>query len=210
MSLHFDDNNNAENVIAFATNAVTNKIVTNLCVSEDEGDGQQQSVKLEKDYKFALAPRKLSEKERSVLFVAGESGSGKSYFTREYVKRYNQMFPNNPIYLILYLDEDKTLDAYKKIIRLNCMTDEFLYDCQEFDLKAEFGNSFVIFDDIDSIAEKKAKEIIFALLNKLLRIGRHFNTSVAYVGHELYSNHELKVILNESHTITFFSKILEF
>ena len=44
----------------------------------------------------------------------------------------------------------------------------------------------------------------------MLRIGRHFNTSVAYVGHELYASHELKSILNESHSITWFGKFLNF
>ena len=42
----------------------------------------------------------------------------------------------------------------------------------------------------------------------MLRIGRHFNTSVAYLGHELYASHELKSILNESHSITWFPRFL--
>jgi hypothetical protein len=38
----------------------------------------------------------------------------------------------------------------------------------------------------------------------MLRIGRRWSISVAYVGHELYASPELKSILNESMTITFF------
>jgi hypothetical protein len=45
-------------------------------------------------------------------------------------------------------------------------------------------------------------------LNKMLRIGRHFNISIAYVGHELYNDPQLKAILNESMSITFFMKFL--
>jgi len=80
----------------------------------------------------------------------------------------------------------------------------------KLDLETEFGNSFVIFDDIDAITSKRMKEKIYGLLNKMLRIGRHFNISVAYVGHELYSSHELKSILNESMTITFFPRFLNY
>lgn len=80
----------------------------------------------------------------------------------------------------------------------------------ELDLETEFSNALVILDDIDSIVNKKTKEKIYGLLNKMLRIGRHFGISVAYVGHELYSSHELKQILNESMTITFFPKFLNY
>jgi hypothetical protein len=55
------------------------------------------------------------------------------------------------------LDEDETLDAYKEIIRLNAFQEEFLDTCMDMDLKAEFSNSLVIFDDIDSVVNKKPK-----------------------------------------------------
>lgn len=120
------------------------------------------------------------------------------------------MFPKNPIYLISYLDKDATLDAYKEIIRIDAFNHGFLDECMELDLEVEFSDSFVIFDDIDSVTSKKMKEKIYGLLNKMLRIGRHYNISVAYLGHELYHSNELKSILNESMTITFFPKFLNF
>ena len=120
------------------------------------------------------------------------------------------MFPKNQFYLISYLDKDTTLNSYKEIIRLDAMQPDFLDQCMEMDLEAEFNNSMVIFDDCDSITSKKMKEKIFGLLNKMLRIGRHYNITVAYVGHELYHSHELKCILNESMTITFFPRFLNY
>ena len=177
-------------------------------ISFDESDNGDTDVELSEGYKFQLAP--IKEKERMTLFVAGESGAGKSFFVREYAKLYHSMFPKNPIYLISYLESDETLDAYKKIVRINVFQEEFLEDCLDLDLESEFSNSFVIFDDIDSIVNKKTKEKIYGLLNKMLRIGRHFQISVAYSGHELYSSHELKSILNESMSITFFPKFLNF
>lgn len=68
----------------------------------------------------------------------------------------------------------------------------------------------MIFDDIDSVVNKKTKEKIFGLLNKMLRLGRHHNITVLYLGHEIYASPELKHILNESMTVTFFQKRLNY
>jgi hypothetical protein len=111
--------------------------------------------------------------------------------------------------LISYLDQDETLDAFKKIIRLDISNPEFLDSVMDFDLE-EFSKSFIIFDDIDSIHNKKVKNILYGFLNKLLRLGRHYSISVAYLGHELYSSHDLKLILNESMYITWFPKYLNY
>lgn len=175
----------------------------------DSTDGVD-NIELEDGYRFQLAPRPVKEKERATMFIGAESGAGKSYYVREYAKRYKQMFPKNPIYLISYLEKDDTLDEYKEIIRINAFNHEFLDECMEMNLEEEFGNSFVIFDDIDSLTSKPMKDKIYGFLNKMLRIGRHYNISVAYVGHELYASHELKCILNESMTITFFPRFLNF
>lgn len=184
--------------------------VGNISYETVKNEKSIEEVELIDGFTFHLCPRPKTEKERMTLFVSGESGAGKSHFVREYAKLYHSMFPNNPIYLISYLDHDETLDEYKTIIRLNAFQEEFLNECMDLDLESEFKDSFVIFDDIDSIINKKTKEKIYGLLNRMLRLGRHYGISVAYVGHELYSNHELKQILNESMTITFFPRFLNF
>jgi hypothetical protein len=179
-------------------------------ISYDDDKNGLDDIELEDNFRFQLTPRPLKEKERTTLFVAGEAGAGKSYFVRNYAELYAKMFPKNNIYLISYLDEDETLDAFKKIIRLNAFNAEFLDECMDLDIKTEFSDSLVIFDDIDCVVNKKTKEKIYGLLNKMLRIGRHFQISVAYIGHELYHSNDLKAILNESQTITIFPKFLNF
>jgi len=206
MSLLIDSN---ENQIAYIENKKGKREGT---LSYTESGKGTESIELEDGYKFQLAPRPVKEKERQTLFVAGESGAGKSYFIREYEKRYHKMFPNNPIYLISYLEKDETLDNCKEITRIKeALEPEFLNECLKWKLEDEFSDSFVIFDDIDSISaktDKKTKDIIYALLSKMLRIGRHFGLSVAYVGHQLYK--DLGEILDESMTITFFPRFLNF
>jgi len=41
--------------------------------------------------------------ERQCLYVSGQSGSGKSHFTSEYVKNYKKTFSKNNIYVIKVL-----------------------------------------------------------------------------------------------------------
>ena len=202
-----DKKNSTMNIISYIIDK-DNKITGTVSYDEDVADNKAgDSIELDDKFKFQLAPRPLNEKKRSVLFVAGESGAGKSHYIREYAKHYNKMFKNNPIYLISYLKYDDTLDTYDKIQRINAFTPEFLDECMQIDLE-EFRDSFIIFDDIDSTSNKHVKEKIYGFLFKLLRLGRHQNISVAYLGHELYASYELKNILNESHSITFFPKFL--
>ena len=203
--------NQKDNVIAYIVDTRKKKNSQVATLSYDEnGEIGCDEIELESGFKFELAPRPLSEKERTTHFIAGESGSGKSYFAREFAKRYKSMFPKNDIYLISYLEKDETIDEYKEIIRINAITKEFLDECMDLDLEVEFKHSMVIFDDIDSIVNKKTKEKIYGLLNKMLRLGRHHNITVLYLGHELYNSPELKHILNESMTITFFPKHLNY
>lgn len=206
MSLLLNEN---KNVFAQIVNAKTNKVEGTI--SYEDNNLGIRSVELNEGFKYQLVPRPLKEKERMTLFIAGQSGAGKSWYTMEYAKKYHNMFPNNHIYLISNLAHDETLDSYKVIQRLTgAMKPEFLNECLDLDLKSEFGNSFVIFDDVDNIVNKKVKDKIYGLLNKMLMIGRHYNISVAYVGHTIYGNHELKCILNESMTITFFPRYLNY
>lgn len=121
--------NSEEDNFAFVTNSKGKRVGEISCVDK-EGD---DTVELEDGYKFVLAPRPVKELE---------SGAGKSWFIREYAKRYKAMFPKNPIYLLSYLDKDETLDADKEIIRINAFREDFLIECMD---------SFVIFDDIDAV-----------------------------------------------------------
>lgn len=140
-------NKKSENVISYIINK-DNEINGLVSYEDIQKNNEADSIDLEDNHHFQLAPRPLKEKERSVLFVAGESGAGKSYYIREYAKFYNKMFPKNQIYLISYLKYDDTLDTYDKIKRINAFTTEFLDDCMQIDLE-EFKDTFIIFDDID-------------------------------------------------------------
>ena len=47
--------------------------------------------------------------DRECLYVAGPSGSGKSVYTRSYVKNYLERFPGRPVYVFSRVSNDKSL-----------------------------------------------------------------------------------------------------
>jgi len=138
--------------------------------------------------------------ERSVNYIVGASGSGKSYYIKQWIKEYKKKYKKNGIYLFSALSEDETLDEVKP--QRVCLDDAFVKD--KIDLEM-FSNSLVIFDDTDSIANKPLKIKVYDYLKQFLNLGRHFNISLYVVNHTPTGTRaESKSILNECHTITFF------
>lgn len=152
----------------------------------------------DEDEEVQLLPNKKTE--RSILYITGSSGSGKSYYTKEYIKKYHTTFPKNPIYLFSSLSEDPTLDSikYMKRIKLN---DKFLNT--QFTIE-DFNNMLVIFDDTDVISNKFMKLKLKDIMNMILETGRHTRTSFIYTSHIANKGNETKTILNEAHSITIF------
>jgi len=97
------------------------------------------------------------------------------------------------------LPEDSSIDPLKpKRIRI----DESLYE-DPIPIE-EFANSCVIFDDVDCISDKKIKEAIYAIMNKILEISRHFSTSCIVTNHLPTDGRATRRILNEAQSVVYF------
>jgi chromosomal replication initiation ATPase DnaA len=138
--------------------------------------------------------------ERSILYITGASGSGKSYYTRNYCNEYKKIFPKNEIYLLSSVQEDSSIDKVKDLKRIN-LDNNFL----GADLNInDFKNCMLIFDDTDVITNKMMKMKVNNILNLVLETGRHTNTSVIYTSHLPTNGLETRRILNECHSVTIF------
>ena len=78
------------------------------------------------DYNETIQQLPDKETERSILYITGPSGSGKSYYTRNYILEYKKMFSKNNVYIFSSLDSDETLDKIPKIKRVK-FTDKLYY-----------------------------------------------------------------------------------
>jgi hypothetical protein len=81
------------------------------------------------------------------------------------------------------------------------LTFEFNHDPIEV---AELKESVVIFDDIDVISDRRIKEAVYDILNKVLEIGRHFKITCVVTNHLPTNGRDTRRILNEAHTIVYF------
>lgn len=143
-------------------------------------------------------PMPTSESKRNILYICGASGSGKSYYATEYLKQYNKEFPDNKIYFFSGVDNDfgKGLKNFKKIrICQELLNLELSMD--------DFRDCMVVYDDIDVIRDKAMRAKLWSISDRILQVGRHHNTSMIFTNHLPYDGKSTKMILNESHTITY-------
>lgn len=155
-------------------------------------------LKLNGDEQFQCIPN--PETERQILYITGRSGSGKSYYTLHYCQEYKRMFPKRDVFLFSALNEDSTLDKLKGLKRIK-LSEEF---CNDDITSEDFKNAMVIFDDTDVISDKKIRNKVNMIMNNILQVGRHHNTSCIITTHTACNGKDTKVILNEAHSITIF------
>jgi hypothetical protein len=148
---------------------------------------------------FQVVPNKKTE--RTIRYVTGASGSGKSYWTKMYADEYHRLYPKREIYILSSIKEDKTLDKIKDLKRIKLDSQEFLTE----PITAEdFKDCLVIFDDTDCLTDKRQKLKVDAILNSVLETGRHFNTEVVYTSHLACNGKDTRRILNECKSVTIF------
>jgi predicted AAA+ superfamily ATPase len=137
--------------------------------------------------------------ERSILYITGASGSGKSTYTANYIKCYKRMFPKNQVYCFSALKEDESLDVVKP--KRIAIDDRLVSEPIPIE---EFKDSCVIFDDIDVISDKKQREAVYAILNSALETGRHHRVTVIITNHLATAGKDTRRVLNEAHSVTYF------
>jgi hypothetical protein len=172
-----------------------------LFISDDLEDTRGfQNVDLSKvDIGGKFQPIEDPKADRTVSYITGPSGSGKSFYIGKYISELKKMKKrkDTPIYLISPFEEDKSLDKMEPL-RLN-VSDicENPIRWNDFD-----KGSIIIFDDMDVFA-KNIRDELYELLEHLLKGGRHNNNDIIVTQHDPTGRH-LQTLLNESHTVTIF------
>ena len=150
-----------------------------------------KSVELDDAGLFELLPPPDPSK-RAVYYIAGQSGSGKSWIAKGLAEMYHKLFPDRGVYLISKLDEDATLDALKFLKRVNIQS--FIEDYPELE---EFKDCMCIFDDYDTLTGD-AEKVVMKLVDDLAIMGRHTNTTMLCLSHYLSNYKKTRLILNEA------------
>jgi hypothetical protein len=165
------------------TKALFEKVVQDL--------KESTMIELDDDGMFELLPNP-DPKRREVWYVAGQSGSGKSFIAKGLAFFYHKLFPDRGVYLVSKLEKDETLDSLKFIKRINVQS--FIDDYPSLD---EFKDCMVIFDDYDTFTGN-AEKVITKIIDDLAITGRHTNTSMLCLSHYLTNYKKTRLLLNEA------------
>jgi len=157
-------------------------------VSDSSND---KRIDLDDDGLFELLPSP-DPKKREVWYIAGASGSGKSYIAKGIASFYHKLFPDRGVYLVSKLAEDSTLDTLKFLKRINVQS--FIDEYPELD---EFKDCLCIFDDYDTLTGN-AEKVITKIIDDLAIMGRHTNTTILCLSHYLTQYKKTRLLLNEA------------
>ena len=131
--------------------------------------------------------------------MTGPSGSGKSTYTRKYLEWWKKKNEDKDSNMFSSLPEDESLDEIKpKKIRLDSSLHENPIDIEEF------TDSLTIFDDINVSSDKKTREEVCKILNKVFVIGRHHRITGLCTNHLPTSGKDTRRNLNEAHQVVYF------
>jgi len=158
--------------------------------SSDDEDSKAKVIKLS-DGLFELLPSP-DPKKREVWYIAGQSGSGKSYIAKTLAHYYKKLFPEREVYLISKLEKDDTLDALPFLKRISIKS--LVEDYPALD---EFKETMIIFDDYDTLTGDAGK-VVMKLIDDLAIQGRHTCTTMLCLSHYLTNYSKTRLILNEA------------
>jgi len=170
--------------------------------SDSESEDEEEEFFNEVNIDYGLMQQyPNTDLDRECIYIAGPSGSGKSTYAANYLKQYKKAYPDNPIILFSRKPEDPVLDKLKP---MRIMIDEDLLD-DPITLD-ELRDSAVVFDDIDTIADKQLLAYIQHLRDDILEVARSYHTTCICTSHQITNYKATRVLLNEATSIVFFPK----
>lgn len=163
----------------------------NISIFKDTKD-----ISLNKEYNFQQLP---NQDKRSILYITGGEGCGKTTYVYRYLVNYKKINPQKKIFLFSLKDADISIDKINPIRIL--FNDDLIKN--PFKLK-ELENNVCVFDDIDNINNKNLKKAIYDLIDNIVCVGRDSNIECIITSH-IFSNYkETRQILNNATTFTIF------
>jgi hypothetical protein len=135
--------------------------------------------------------------KRDVFYIAGKSGSGKSYISKQIIENYHKIFPERHLYLVSKLEEDLTIDKVSAPLK-RIPIEQFI---ETFNINA-FNNCLIMFDDYDTIEGKEGKALQ-EIIKDIAIMGRKHNEeqgniTMLLATHYLTNYSKTRLILNEA------------
>lgn len=201
MTLNFD--NGKMIALIKNKNKKNNKI---LMIDDNNNKKNVKRIHLADEYIYDPL---LDNETRSITYICGASGSGKSTFAKSLIEKFNILFPENNVYLISRLETDPAFDELeRKNIIIRIPVDEDLAH-QSVDIIRDIPeNSMVVFDDIDTINDKKLINVLNNMKLQILEIGRHKKIYCIVTSHLINTNdrNSTRTMMNEMSNLVIFPR----
>jgi hypothetical protein len=152
---------------------------------------RNDKIELDDEGMMELLPNPDPDK-REVWYIAGASGSGKSFVAKGLAQHYKKAFPDREVYLVSKLTEDATLDTLKFLKRINIQS--FVDDYPDLE---EFRDCLILFDDYNTLTGD-AEKVVLKIIDDLATMGRHTRTTMLCMTHYLTQYSKTRLLLNEA------------
>lgn len=148
-----------------------------------------------KDGKFEVLPN-----EARCFYIAGAQGSGKSFWCGRYIRKFLKLHPDAEFHVFSKVDNDKAFDDLKphRVTIDNSLITEPI---EVNDIK---DGSIILFDDVDTISDKKLQNAITSIQNQIYSIGRHKSLTILSAQHLINNGSSTRIVLNEMNCFVFF------
>lgn len=149
----------------------------------------------------------MNPKQRSVTYIAGPAGSGKTTYALDLIKRYKKMFPKKLFCLFSRTDYESD-PAFGDLKPCQISIDESLLE-NPIDITEELeGGSIILFDDCNTIQNDALKKMVEKLMADAMEIGRKLDINMVVTNHLVIPNEKksARTIMNELNTMTIFPK----
>ena len=154
-------------------------------------------------------PEGKESEYRTSWYIPGPAGAGKSVFAAGVIRKYQKIWPRNPVFGICKtrLADDK---AYKDLkihqVPVRILAKQEV--SKEEGLKRQFGDKgcLVLFDDWDSFNKSTDREVVLSLISDILNLGRKMRISILVTSHQLSNYKETRAIISECEFVTLFPR----
>ena len=170
---------------------------------DSESSDEEKIIELPKTCKFE--PR-LNPYQRTVSYICGPSGSGKSTYAAELIRAYLN-FQEKEFYIFSRTD-CRGDPAFKDLKYTQIAINESLIE-DPIDITQDLiGGSLVLFDDCNTIQNKKLKDVVEKIMEDILEVGRKLDITIIITSHLVIPNSKnfARTIMNELQYLTVFPK----
>jgi len=163
-----------------------------------KGKGRREVTAPPETPSLEVAPR-LDMVNR--LLISGQSGAGKSYFAGCWLQTFLDWAGPRDVFIFSKVAEDESLDEIEGAQRVD------LSELPDDPIQVEdLAGAVALFDDVDTISNKKELRAVQDLRNDVLQTGRHDKIQVLTINHLLTNGSETRKALTEATAVVLFPR----